>query len=51
MTIAIICFPGCDVINFEITQIFVIKHVRKVKTKLENKKRIQGEIESIFYHF
>ena len=38
MCIAIACFPGCDVRNFEIKLIFLIKpfflHDQKVKTKL-----------------
>ena len=36
--IAIICFPGCDVISFEIDHVFLIKpfffHSQKVKTKI-----------------
>ena len=38
MCIAIVCFPGCDVINLEIKLIFLIKpfslHDQKVKTKI-----------------
>ena len=58
MSIAIICFPGCDVINFEINIIFLIKPVfyltRKSRQKfkyLENKKSFYVEIKSIFHHF
>ena len=57
MSIAIICFPGCDVINFEINIIFLIKPVfylaRKSRQKfkyLENKKSFYVEIKSIFHH-
>ena len=46
MSIAIICFPGCDVINFRIKLIFPIKPffyiTKKSKQKfkyLENEKR------------
>ena len=39
MRIAIVCLSGCDVINFEIDLIFVIKlfflHDQNVKTKLK----------------
>ena len=38
MCIAVVCFPGCDVINFEIKLIFLIKpsflHDQEVKTKI-----------------
>ena len=37
MCIAIVCFPGCDVIIFEINFIFLIKpflHDQNVKTKI-----------------
>ena len=37
MCIAFFCYPGCDVLNFEINLIFLIEpfflHDRKVKTK------------------
>ena len=29
-----VCFPGFDVINFEINLIFLIKHDQKVKIKI-----------------
>ena len=39
MCIAVVCFPGCDVINFEISLIFLIKPFfyidQKIKTKIE----------------
>ena len=54
MSIWIVCFPGCDVIDFEINLIFQIKpfsyitKTSKQKVKyLENKKRNK----SIFCHF
>ena len=57
MSIAIVCFPGCDVINFEINVIFLIKYFfymsknSKEKLKyLENEKSFSGEIR-IFHHF
>ena len=58
MCISIACSPGCDVINFEINLIFLIKPflfiIRMPKQNLkylENEKSFQGEIKSIFYHF
>ena len=58
MFIAIVCFPGCDVIDFEINLIFQIKpFFYKTKTSrqkfkyLKNEKRFQGEIKSIFHNF
>ena len=54
---AIVCWPGCDVTNFEINLIFLIKPflymTRKSKQKrkhLENEKSFH-EIKSIFHHF
>ena len=50
MCIAMVCKPGCDVMNFEVNLIFLIKpfflHEQKLVTKtyLENEK-------SIFHHF
>ena len=45
MCIAIVCFPGCDVINFETNFIFLIKQLfwmakksRQKSKHLENKK-------------
>ena len=43
MCIVTVCSPGCDVINFEISLIFLIEmfsmHVHNIKTKVE----ISGE--------
>ena len=51
MCIAIVCFPGFDVINFENNLIFLIKPLlhmtRKSRQKekyLQNQKSLQGEI-------
>ena len=56
--IAIVCFPSCDVINFEINLTFLtepfFKMTRKPRQKfkyLGSKKRFEGEIKSIFHHF
>ena len=53
MCIAIVCFPGFDVINFENNLIFLIKPflymTRKSRQKLKylgNQKSFQGEIKS-----
>ena len=53
-----ICFPGCDIINFEVNLIFLIKPIfnktKKSRQKckyLENKKSFYGEIKNIFHHF
>ena len=58
MRIAIVCFPGCDVLNFEINPIFLIKPfyyltkmLRQKFKYLENKKSFWGEIKSNFHHF
>ena len=58
MSFAIVCFPGCDVINYEINLMFQIKAFLYVIEKsiqkfkyLENKKGFQGEIKSIFHLF
>ena len=58
MCITFACEPGCDVMNFEVNLIFLIKqffvHDQKVMTKLkylENEKTFQDEIKSIFHHF
>ena len=58
MCIAIVCFPGCDVMNFEIILIFLIKPffymTKKSRLKfkyLENEKSFKGEIKSIFHYF
>ena len=58
MCIAIVCVPGCDVRNFEINLIFLIKpflYMTKKSTQkfeyLENEKSYQGEIKGSFHHF
>ena len=58
MCIAIVCFPGCDILNFEINPIFLIKPfyyltkmLRQKFKYLENKKSFWGEIKSNFHHF
>ena len=56
--IKIICQPGCDVIKFELSLIFLIKPIcymtKKSRQKLkylENKKSFWSEIKSLFHHF
>ena len=56
MFIAIVCFAGCEAINFEINLIFLIKAIHYITKKsrqkyLETKKSFWGEIKSIFHHF
>ena len=58
MHTAIVCFPGFDVINFEINLTFLIKWLfymtknsRQKFEYLENKKSLGGEIRSIFHYF
>ena len=58
MCIAIVCYPGCDVIKFKINLVFLIKPFLYITKKsrqkfkyLENKKSFQQEIKSIFHHF
>ena len=58
MYIVIVCHPSCDVINFRIKLISLIKPffctTKKSRHKskyLENGKIFQGEIKSIFHHF
>ena len=58
MCIAIACFPGCDVINFKINLIVLIKPffymTEKSRQKfiyLENEKSFEGEMKNIFYRF
>ena len=67
MGIAIVCKPGCDVMNFDVNLIFLIKlfsNDQKVVTKskeskkssqklgyLEDEKSFWDEIKNIFYHF
>ena len=58
MCIATVCFPGFDIIKFEINLTFLIRLLVKMTKKsrqkfkyLENEKSFQGEIKSIFYHF
>ena len=56
--IIILCYPGCDIINFGINLIFLIKLFfymnKKSRQKLkylENEKSFCDEIKSIFHHF
>ena len=58
MFIAIVCWPGCDVMKFEINLIFLIKSVCYVTKKsrqkfeyFENKKSFWGKLKTIFHHF
>ena len=58
MCIAIVCQPGCNVINFEINSVFLIKPffymTKKSRQKykyFENEKSCQDEIKSIFHCF
>ena len=58
MWIAIDCWPGCDIIDFEISPIFITKPFLYITKKsrqkfkyLEKEKSFKGEIKSIFYHF
>ena len=58
MRIAIVCFPSCNVINFEINLILQIKPffymTKKLRQKfkyLQNKKKFIGEIKIIVHHF
>ena len=52
------CFPGCDVINFEINLIFLIKpsfYMTKTSRQkfeyLENEKSFYSKMKSVFYYF
>ena len=56
--IAVVCFPGCHVIIFDILVLFLIKpffyitkNSRQKFKYLENKKSFQGEIKNIFLSF
>ena len=58
MCMAIVCFQGCGIINFEINLTFAIKlffyatkKSRKKFTERENEKKFQGKIKSIFHNF
>ena len=58
MCIAIVCYPGYDVIYFRINLIFLIKlffyMIKKSRQKskyLKNKKSFSGKLKSIFHHF
>ena len=58
MCITFVCYPGCDVIKYEINLIFLIKpfwyitkQSRQKLKYLENGKSFWGEIKSIFHHF
>ena len=55
MYIAIVCFTGCDIVNFEIDVIFLIrplfymtKNLRQKFKYLENEKSFSGQIKNIF---
>ena len=57
MYIAIVCYPGCDVIKFEINPVFLIKPFFYMTEKskqtfkyLEDEKSFYSEIKSIFHH-
>ena len=58
MCIVIVCYPVCDVMNFEINRDFPIKPFsyltknseQKLKW-LKNERSFQAEIKSIFRHF
>ena len=58
MCITIVCYPGCDVIKFEINFISLVKLFCYMTKKsrqnfkyLENEKSFWGVIKSIFHHF
>ena len=58
MRITIVCWPGCDVIKFEINRIFLIRPLwymtKKSRQKLkflENERSFWGKIKRIFRHF
>ena len=58
MCIAIVCFPGFGVINFEIKHTFLIKPLfyltktsRQKFKYLKNEKSFKGKIKRIFHHF
>ena len=44
MCIAIVCFPGCDVINFETNFIFLIKQLFWMAKKSRQKSKEQKEL-------
>ena len=57
MCLTIVCFSGCDVINFEIILIppikpffYMTKTSRQKYKYLENEKSFYGETKSIFHH-
>ena len=59
MCVVILCQPGCDVINFELNLIFLIKlfflHVQKIKTKklgiLRTKSAFKMDLKAFFIIF
>ena len=58
MFIATVCLRGCDVINFEVNLIFLMKSFFFMTKKswqkfkyIENEKSFQREIKSIFHPF
>ena len=46
--IAVVCFPGCDIINLEINLIFLTKKSSQKWKYLKNEKSFQGE-QKVFY--
>ena len=57
MCMTIFCFPGCDVINFEINFVFLIKpffympkNWRQKFKYFESEKSFKGEMKNIFHH-
>ena len=53
MCIAIVYFPGCDVINSFLMKSFfyMTKKSRKISKHLENEKSFKGETKSTFHNF
>ena len=58
MYIAIVCLPGCDVVNFEIKFIFLIKRFfymtknsRQKSKYFENQNKFQGQKRAFFIIF
>ena len=49
MCTAVVCFPGCDVINFEINFVFLMKHFSYM-TKNSREKFIYVENKKSFFH-
>ena len=49
MCIAIVCYPGCDVINYEMNLIFLIKKSRQKLKYLESEKSFKDEIKKVVF--